>query len=145
MVGMQRALSDGFVLDDDRGRIDQAAVHAYLSGEAYWARGRGRAVMDELIKTAARVAGLYHPSGAQVGFARAVSDGHTVSYLADVYVLKEYRGRGHGFELVRFVVDEGPIAATKWFLHTRDMHRLYAKLGFSEPDERAMERFPPKT
>jgi GNAT superfamily N-acetyltransferase len=150
MAGMQRVRSDGLVLDDDRSRIDLAAVHAYLSGEAYWALGRGRAVMDELIETAARVAGLYDPAGLrvgglQVGFARAVSDGHTVSYLADVYVLEKYRGRGHGLELVRFVVDEGPIAATKWLLHTRDMHRLYAKLGFSEPDERAMERFPPKT
>ena len=140
---MRRTLGGGFELDDDRERIDRAATHAYLTVDAYWALGRARALMDELIETAARVAGLYDPDGRQVGFARAVSDGHTVSYLADVYVLKEYRGRGHGFELVRFVVDEGPIAATKWFLHTRDMHRLYAKLGFSEPDERAMERFPP--
>jgi GNAT superfamily N-acetyltransferase len=65
-----------------------------------------------------------------------------VSYLADVYVLAECRGRGLGLELVRFVVDEGPLRDTKWLLHTRDMHGLYAKLGFGEPGERAMERFP---
>ena len=117
-----------------------AAVHAYLSGESYWAEGRPRAVMDELVASAWRVVGLYAPDGRQVGFARAVSDGHTVSYLADVYVLEAHRGRGLGLELVRFTVDEGPLRSTKWLLHTRDMHRLYAKLGFVEPGERLMER-----
>ena len=62
------------------------------------------------------------------------------SYLADVYVLEEHRGRGLGVELVRFSVDEGPLAATKWYLHTADAHGLYRKFGFGEPDERLMER-----
>ena len=104
-----------------------SAVHHYLSEESYWAAGRPREVMDELIETAARVVGLYAPDGSQVGFARVVSDGHTVSYLADVYVLEEARGRGFGVELVRFAVDEEPVASTKFILHTRDMHRLYAE------------------
>ena len=128
-------LTDGFVLDDDPDRVDRTAVHTFLSG-TYWAAGRERAVMDELIATAARVGGLYAPDGSQAGFARVVSDVHTVSYLADVYVIDEVRGRGFGLELVRFTVDEGAMAQTKWILHTRDMHRLYAKLGFVAPGER---------
>ena len=137
-----RTLPSGYELDDGPGRIDRAAVHHYLSEESYWAAGRPRAVMDELIATAARVVGLYTPDGSQVGFARVVSDGHTVSYLADVYVLEEARGRGFGLELVRFAVDAEPVANTKFILHTRDMHRLYAKLGFGPPDARLMERWP---
>jgi GNAT superfamily N-acetyltransferase len=136
---VQRLLADGFVLDDDPDRIDRTAVHAFLSG-SYWALGRERELMDELIATAARVVGLYGPDGDQLGFARVVSDLHTVSYLADVYVLEEVRGRGFGLELVRFTVDGGMLGPTKWILHTRDMHRLYAKLGFVTPGERAMER-----
>ena len=139
---MRRPLPDGYELDDDSGRIDSGAVHAYLSGESYWAEGRPRALMDDLVASASRVVGLYAPDGRQVGFARAVSDGHTVSYLADVYVLEAHRGRGLGLELVRFTVDEGQLQGTKWLLHTRDMHRLYAKLGFVEPGERLMERPP---
>ena len=139
---MRRVLADGYELDDDPDRIDREGVHAYLSGVSYWACGRSREVMDELIVTAARVVGLYAPTGEQVGFGRVVSDNRTVSYLADVYVLKAARGRGLGLELVRFAVDEEPIAGTKVLLHTRDMHRLYAKLGFTGPGERAMERFP---
>jgi len=141
---VRRVITSGYELDDDPVRIDRAAVHAYLSGESYWAAGRSRPVMDELIETAARVVGLYHDDGRQVGFARVVSDGHTVSYLADVYVLAEARGQGLGVELVRFAVDEEPLRDTKWLLHTRDMHRLYAKLGFDQPGERTMERWPPR-
>jgi GNAT superfamily N-acetyltransferase len=95
--------------------------------------------MDELIDTAARVVGLYRDEH-QVGFARAVSDTHTVSYLADVYVLPEHRGRGLGVELVRFTVDEEPLRSTKWLLHTQDAHGLYRRLGFRGPGERLMER-----
>ena len=136
---MRQSLTTGFELDDDAARIDRAAVHAFLT-TSYWAEGRERALMDELVDTAARVVGLYAPDGRQVGFARVVSDFHTVSYLADVYVLEEVRGRGFGVELVRFTVDGGTLGHTKWILHTRDMHRLYAKLGFVPPGERTMER-----
>ena len=131
-VVVHRILNNDYVLDDDPDRIDREAVHAFIS-QSYWAAGRERAVMDELIATAARVVGLYAPDGRQLGFARVVSDGHTVSYLADVYVLEEARGRGFGLELVRFTVDGGTLGHTKWQLHTRDMHSLYAKLGFVAP------------
>jgi GNAT superfamily N-acetyltransferase len=135
---MKRDAGDGYELDDDRGRIDRAAVHGYLA-RSYWAEGRPRDVQDALIDNAARVVGLYR-GGEQVGFSRAISDGHVQSYLADVYVLEEHRGRGLGVELVRFSVDEGPLAGTKWYLHTRDAHELYRRFGFTEPSEHVLER-----
>jgi GNAT superfamily N-acetyltransferase len=137
---VKRRLEGGFELDDDSSRIDRDAVHRYLSEESYWAAGRPREVMDELIDDAARVVGLYK-DGKQVGFTRTISDRYTQSYLADVYVLEEHRGRGLGVELVRFSVDEGPFASTKWYLHTADAHDLYRKFGFAEPGERALERW----
>ena len=136
---MKHDLGDGYELDDDPARIDRAAVHTYLV-RSYWAEGRPRDVQDALIDGAARVVGLYH-HGEQIGFSRTLSDGHAQSYLADVYVLEEHRGRGLGVELVRFSVDDGPLAHTKWFLHTRDAHDLYRRFGFAEPSERALERW----
>ena len=136
---MRRAVGDGYELDDDRGRIDRGAVHRYLCEESYWAKGRPRETVDALIDNAARVVGLYH-DGEQVGFSRAISDGHVQSYLADVYVLGDHRGRGLGVELVRFSVDEGPLAGTKWILHTHDAHGLYRKLGFVDPGSTTLER-----
>jgi len=136
---MKRDLGDDYELDDDPARIDRAAVHEYLT-RSYWARGRPREVQDELIDNAARVVGLYHDER-QIGFTRTLSDGHAQSYLADVYVLEEHRGRGLGVELVRFSVDEGPYVSTKWFLHTADAHDLYRKFGFAEPGPKALERW----
>jgi len=135
---MRRDLGDGYELDDDPGRIDRDAVHRYLTG-SYWAEGRSRQIQDDLIESSARVVGLYL-GDAQIGFSRTLSDGHAQSYLADVYVLEEHRGRGLGVELVRFSVEEGPLAGTKWYLHTRDAHDLYRKFGFTEPSERVLER-----
>jgi ribosomal protein S18 acetylase RimI-like enzyme len=136
---MKRELPGGYELDDDRDRIDRAAVHAYVASESYWAQGRPREVMDALIDTAQRVCGLYH-DGALVGFSRSLSDVHVRSYLADVYVLPEHRGRGLGVELVRFTVDEGPLAGTAWILHTADAHGLYERFGFRPASDRVLER-----
>ena len=138
---MKRDLGDGYELDDDRARVDRAAVHAYVGGVSYWAKGRPREVQDALIESSTRVVGLYH-GGAQVGFSRTVSDGHVHSYLADVYVLEEHRGRGLGVELVRFSVEDGPFARTRWILHTADAHDLYRKFGFESASERLLERPP---
>ena len=137
---MKRELADGYELDDDPKRVDIDAVHAFISGESYWGQGRPRATVERVIRKADRVVGLYK-DGAQVGFCRAVTDeGARLAYLADVYVLGEHRGRGLGLELVREMVDNGPLAENTWLLHTRDMHGLYAKVGFGLPGERLMER-----
>ena len=136
---MIRDLGDGYELDDDRDRIDVAAVHAFLSEHAYWALGRPRERQERLVRESSRVLGLYR-DGAQVGFARAVSDGNSIAYLADVYVLPEHRGRGLGVELVREMVERGPFAHVRWILHTEDGHGLYVKLGFGPPGPKVMER-----
>jgi ribosomal protein S18 acetylase RimI-like enzyme len=101
---MVRKLSDGIELDDAKERIDRAEVHRYLSEESYWAAGRPRETQDRLIDEASRVVGLYD-GGRQIGFCRAFSDGVSLAYLADVYVLGEYRGRGLGEELVREMME----------------------------------------
>jgi ribosomal protein S18 acetylase RimI-like enzyme len=110
-------------LDDDPARIDVAAVHDFLANHAYWAKGRPYGVVERLIGEAQRVVGVYDGER-QVGFARAFTDGVSLVYLADVYVLPEYRGRGVGLQLVREMVENGPYADLRWILHTRDMHSL---------------------
>ena len=137
---MTRDLGGGYELSDDRGRLDRAALHAYLT-TTYWALGRTRERQDELIEASGHVVGLYH-HGAQVGFARAVDcDAAHFIYLADVYVLEEHRGSGLGVELVREIVENGPYADRRWVLHTRDAATLYDRFGFRH-NERLMQRDP---
>ena len=137
---MRRGLAAGFELDDDRGRVDIDAVHAFISKESYWGRGRPRELVERAIAGSTRVVGLYRGSE-QAGFARAVSDGATVAYLADVYVLSQYRARGLGMELIREIVD-GSFGNVRWLLHTADAQELYARVGFTPgpPPYPLMER-----
>jgi GNAT superfamily N-acetyltransferase len=138
---VRRTLDGDLELDDDKARVDRAEVHRFLSEESYWAAGRSREVQDRLIDEAARVVGLYD-GVRQIGFCRAATDGVSFVYLADVYVLSEYRGRGLGEALVRTMVEEGGLSELKWLLHTTDMQPLYRKLGFDTPNVKVMERLP---
>jgi GNAT superfamily N-acetyltransferase len=140
---VKRVLPDGLELDDDPTRIDRAEVHRYLCDESYWAAGRPRETQDRLIDEATRVVGLYD-GDRQIGFCRAATDGVSFVYLADVYVLEAYRGRGLGEAMVREMVDGTGLAQLKWLLHTSDMHPLYRKLGFDVPTAKVMERLPPQ-
>lgn len=140
---MKRGLGEGIELDDDKARIDRAEVHRWLSEVSYWATGRPRETQDRLIDEAARVVGLYD-GDRQIGFCRAATDGVSFVYLADVYVLEEYRGRRLGEELVREMIENGPYMNVRWILHTTNMHALYRKFGFDEPDYKVMERRPIK-
>lgn len=130
-----------YTLDDDPARVDVDAVWAFLSTEAYWHRWRRREHVEAQIAGAWRVVGAYDDAtGAQVGFARALSDGVCDAYLADVYVLAEHRGHGLGKALVSKMIDEGPGARLRWTLFTADAHGLYQPFGFAPPDDRALVR-----
>jgi GNAT superfamily N-acetyltransferase len=136
---MKRVLPDGIELDDDSTRIDVAAVHRFISEDSYWGAGRPYEVVETILCEAARVVGLYDGE-AQVGFARAARCSPNLFYLADVYVLPSHRGRKLGVELVTEMVENGPYADMRWFLHTSDAHDLYRKLGFIGPGPKVLER-----
>jgi GNAT superfamily N-acetyltransferase len=131
----------GLVADDDQTRVDRDWLWRMLSTEAYWHRWRSRAQIEAQLEGAWRIVGVYdEDSGAQLGFARAVSDGVNDAYLADVIVAPEARGQGAGKLLVRAMIDDGPGAEFRWTLFTGDAHGLYAQFGFGSPDSTAMVR-----
>jgi GNAT superfamily N-acetyltransferase len=138
---VKRVLPGGIELDDAKDRIDRTDVHRFISEVSYWGEGRPRETQDRLIDEASRVVGLYD-GDRQIGFCRAFTDGLAAAYLADVYVLAEYRGRGLGQELVREMIENGPYPDVKWLLHTTDLHPLYRKFGFEEPNYKVLERRP---
>jgi predicted N-acetyltransferase YhbS len=138
---MRRELAGGYEVDDDRGRVDIDMVYHYLSEEAYWVPGRDRATIERLVRESTRVIGVYL-GDQQVGFARVISDGTSVAWLGDVFVLAEHRGKGLGEELVREAVQHPDHRDVQWFLSTRDAHALYAKFGFEAASDRTMVRSP---
>ncbi len=135
---------DGFTISTDKARLDVDAMHAFLANEAYWAQGRPRAVVERTIEHSLCF-GVYD-GDRQVGFARVVSDFATFAWLADVYIVPDYRGRGLGKWLMECVFAHPDLQGLRRFLlATRDAHGLYSQYGFTalgNPD-RMMERFNP--
>ena len=119
---------DGYDISTVPARLDLRAVHAYLT-RSYWSPG----ISFEIVERAARNSlcfGLYH-HGAQVGYARVVTDHATFAYLCDVYVLEEHRGRGLGKWMMREVMTHPALTgARRVMLATRDAHGLYRQAGF---------------
>src|SRR5690606_16706626 len=74
--------------------------------------------------------------GALKGFARVVTDRATFAYLCDVFVCSSVRGQGAGRALISAIMDHPELQQLRrWMLATRDAHGLYAKFGFSAPED----------
>ena len=118
-----------YEISTDPARLDVEAIHAFLA-RTYWSPGIPRAVVERAIAHSLCF-GVFH-EGAQVGFARAVTDRATFAYLADVYLLEAHRGRGLARRLVAAIVAHPELQGLRrMMLATRDAHGLYAKFGFT--------------
>ena len=118
-----------FVVSSDPGRLDVDLIHGFLA-RSYWAEGISREIVERSIRHSLCF-GLYE-WGRQVGFARMVTDRATYAYLADVFVLEAYRGRGLSSFLLEAVMAHPDLQGLRRFgLATRDAHGLYRKFGFS--------------
>ncbi|WP_084638176.1 GNAT family N-acetyltransferase [Gordonia shandongensis] len=134
-------VDDRFEFFDDRTRLDMPTIIAFLSEHAYWGRWRSVTDIRDAIAGSWRVVGAVDTAtGEFVAFARAISDGVTVAYLSDVFVVPSARGHGIGKRLVDEMIERGPGAHFRWLLHTDDAHGLYRRFGFTTPDETVLER-----
>ena len=139
---MEWRRDDGYTISTDPDRVDRHAVWEFLR-TSYWSPGIEFEQVSQGIDNSL-VFGLADPSGAQAGFARAVTDRTRFAWLADVFVLESHRGRGLGVWLVQTVLRHPDLARLRILLGTADAHGLYARFGFAPVNaQRMMERRPP--
>ena len=132
-----------YLLSSERSDIDIKFVHGYLSKESYWATHIPFALVEQAIMNSVCF-GLFF-KGAQIGFARIITDKSTFAYLADVFVLQEHRGRGLATWMLEHIhAHEVLQGLRRWMLLTRDAQSLYQKCGWEVlPEEqrtRCMQR-----
>lgn len=133
-----------FSVSTDRQRLDLPFIHAYLSGESYWCQN----IPFERVQMAADRSlnfGLYHLDR-QIGYARIITDYARVAYLADVFIIADYRGKGLSKWLMEQIMAHPDLQGLlRWMLHTRDAHGLYREFGWGEAakPETYMEIFIP--
>lgn len=136
------------LISTDRALLDMEVIHGFLAN-SYWSPGIPREVVERAAANSLCF-GVYVQEQAgrtsQVGFARVITDRATYAYLADVFVLPQYRERGLGKALMRAILDHPDLQNLRRFmLMTRDAHRLYEQFGFqvTSTPERVMERRDP--
>ena len=122
---------EDFVISTDRSRLNLEFIHSFLSTKAYWAMGRSLDVVERTIQNSLPF-GVFEGSK-QIGFARVVTDFATFAWIADVFIVEEYRGRGLGVWLIEIISSHPQLQGfRRWILATRDAHDLYRRFGFTE-------------
>jgi GNAT superfamily N-acetyltransferase len=126
---MHHAWTKGeFQISTDPARVDLRAVHEFLTN-CYWARGIPLEAVQRSIENSLCF-GIYN-ADRQVGFARVVTDRATFAYLADVFILEPWRGRGLSRWLMECITGHPDLQGLRrWMLVTQDAHGLYRQFGF---------------
>ena len=130
-----------YTISTERGRVDLSGVHRFISEESYWGQRRPLEVVRRAVENSLPF-GIYR-GGGEGRFARVVTDYATFAWLADVFVLKEHRGRGLSKWLMEVILSHPELQGfRRWVLATKDAHGLYRKFGFIDlhRPERWMER-----
>lgn len=133
-----------FLISTDPLKLQIDIIHNFLS-KTYWAPN----ISLETVKRSmdnSYCFGIYK-NEEQIGFARLITDYATFAYLADVFILEEYRGRGLSKWLMQIILDSEAVQGLRsWMLKTKDAHGLYKQFNFNAPTfpERVMEYKPNK-
>ena len=121
-----------FVVSTDPTRLDLDVIHDFLT-HSYWVPGIPRDVVARAIEHSFCF-GLYictSSTETQIGFGRLITDFSSLAYLADVFVLPAYRGRGLGTWLVQCIIECPALQGLRTMsLATADAHELYRRFGF---------------
>jgi GNAT superfamily N-acetyltransferase len=120
---------DNFSISTDKSKLDITVIHHFLS-RSYWSENIPVETIQKAID-GSMCFGVYD-KGSQVGFARIVTDKATFAYLADVFILEEYRGQGLSKWLMEFILAHPDLQGLRRILlATRDAHGLYKQFGFT--------------
>ncbi|MFF3022828.1 GNAT family N-acetyltransferase [Gottfriedia sp. NPDC057948] len=130
---------NGYYISTNKELLNRDVIYNFLDKESYWANEIPYEYIDRFIK-GSFCFGVYKGKPGesdltQVGFARVVSDGVTFAYLADVFILPEYRKQGLSKWLMEEIMGYEKLSTVRTFmLKTRDAHNLYRKYGFEVID-----------
>jgi GNAT superfamily N-acetyltransferase len=128
------AVVDEVEVDTDASRIQIDRIHGWLK-ESYWLTRVRRDVVERAARNSVVVGAYLREDGRQVGYARAVTDRATFAYVADVFVVRELRGRGVATRMVRALHEHPELQTLKhWVLVTADAQPLYRSLGYDPVD-----------
>jgi len=123
-----------FYISTDVSKMNIEFIHEYLSAQSYWAKGRSREDVEKSMRNSLCFAVL-NEVDKQVGFARVATDYVVFSWLMDVFIDENYKGKGLGSMLLNFISNYAELKQVNGIgLKTKDAHDFYDKFGFSKID-----------
>ena len=140
MKGYYEVSKDDYRVSTDPVLLDIDLVHDYLSNQSYLAANIPKEIVQKSISNSLCY-GLYFKDK-QIGFARLVTDKATFAYLADVFIVESFRGKGLSKWLMEVIQSHPELQGLRrWMLGTRDAHELYGQFGWTVLDEDTRKRF----
>ena len=137
-MNMYEAVKNEFLISTDKNKLDIQLIQNYLGNESYWAKNIPVAIVKKSIE-GSFCFGLYvqeKENISQVGFARVITDHATFAYLADVFIIEKFRGKGLPKWMMKEIMDHPELQGLRrWLLATKDAHGLYAQYGFLPLDK----------
>ncbi len=99
----------------------------WLSAE----QGEGKELVQKIILNTFAFVALWEGDEI-IGMGRAISDGVSDAYIQDVYILKKYRGKGYGKEVIRNLVAHLKTFGISWIALVGEpgTQQFYEPLGF---------------
>ena len=122
-------IKDGLTISTEKEKLDIDRIHSFLN-RTYWAEGISKEIISRSIE-GSLCFGVFE-NDKQVGFARMITDKATFAYLADVFIIEEYRGRGLSKWLMEVIMSHPDLQGLRrMILVTKDAHGLYRQFGFT--------------
>ncbi|MBI1938004.1 MAG: GNAT family N-acetyltransferase [Ignavibacteriales bacterium] len=133
MTRIQEYKKNNYLISTNKGKLDLFTIHRFLTN-SYWSKG---ITIDKVKNSISNSLcfGVYDGKK-QIGFARVVTDFTLFGYIADVFIVEEYRGKGLSKWLMDSILEYPGIKEMRAvLLATKDAHGLYARFGFKPLEE----------
>jgi GNAT superfamily N-acetyltransferase len=131
---MTQMKSDGASCGDiqfstDKQLLNTDLIIEYLQETSYWAKDRTtEAILKSIDHSICFGAYLDQQ---QIGFGRAVTDRAVFFYLADIFILPDFQGKGIGQRFMKFILQHEDLQNMRAVLTTQTAHSFYEKFGFT--------------
>ncbi len=119
-----------YLISTDKSKLDVGIIYNFIS-QSYWGKDATIEKINRSIENSLCF-GIYI-NNTQIGFARVITDFVGFAFIADVFIVKNFQGRGLSKWLMKVILDYPELQGLRrWMLATKDAHSLYKKFGFKQ-------------
>jgi N-acetylglutamate synthase-like GNAT family acetyltransferase len=122
---------NNIIIKDGIENMDFEKITKMLSN-SYWSPNIKINEVKKGAINSALVVGAFSNEEGQIGYARVISDKTKFAYIADVYIDVNFRKKGLGQKIIKYILNHKELTDVfQWLLITKDAHGVYSNVGFN--------------